>query len=120
MNHPDFVEGVTARLINKPAREPNWQPKVLEEVSDADVQKFFQLPEGEQQLSLLSEGPDTQYTQYPHQWLALPTEDDIRKFIRSNSSCTSDQVINHFLAQSGHKLGVKEKVEEVFTRVANQ
>ena len=30
MEHPDFIEGVTARLIRKPAQTPNWTPATLD------------------------------------------------------------------------------------------
>ncbi|KAL9067963.1 MAG: hypothetical protein Q9157_006648, partial [Trypethelium eluteriae] len=31
MRHPDFVEGVSARLIRKPAERPRWRPERIEE-----------------------------------------------------------------------------------------
>ena len=40
MAHPDFVEGVNARL-KKPTREPVWDPSNLEDVRDEDVERFF-------------------------------------------------------------------------------
>ena len=46
MRHPDFVEGVKARLMAKPARQAAWQPATLSEVTDEAVTSFFELPEG--------------------------------------------------------------------------
>ena len=63
MRHPDFVEGVKARLISKPPRQAQWQPATLEEVSQEAVDAFFTIPEGENRLPLLSEGD---YDSFPH------------------------------------------------------
>jgi enoyl-CoA hydratase/carnithine racemase len=34
--HPDYVEGVRARLVDKDD-EPQWQPSSIEEVGDLDI-----------------------------------------------------------------------------------
>jgi enoyl-CoA hydratase len=48
IHHPDFREGVRALLIDKD-NKPNWQPSDPEEISDADVDAFFEpLPPEEQ------------------------------------------------------------------------
>lgn len=48
IHHPDFREGVRALLIDKD-NKPNWQPSDPEEISDADVDAFFDpLPPEEQ------------------------------------------------------------------------
>lgn len=39
--HPDMAEGIRARVIDKD-RNPRWRPAGLDEVTDADVEKFFQ------------------------------------------------------------------------------
>ena len=41
MQHSDFVEGVTALLIDKPKRKPSWQPDTLSEIPDSTVAEFF-------------------------------------------------------------------------------
>lgn len=45
----DFFEGVRAALVDKD-RNPKWNPKTLEEVPDAEVDKFFQKIHHELQL----------------------------------------------------------------------
>jgi enoyl-CoA hydratase len=40
LHHPDFAEGIRARIIDKD-RSPRWQPSSLDEVSEATVQSFF-------------------------------------------------------------------------------
>jgi len=47
IRHPDFREGVRALLVDKD-NAPRWSPATPEEISDADVDKFFEpLPEDE-------------------------------------------------------------------------
>jgi 3-hydroxyisobutyryl-CoA hydrolase len=41
---PDFVEGVSAKLISKPARSPAWKPRLQEAeaaLTPAAVKDFF-------------------------------------------------------------------------------
>ncbi|SKU21931.1 3-hydroxyisobutyryl-CoA hydrolase [Mycobacteroides abscessus subsp. abscessus] len=37
----DLVEGIRAQLVDKD-RNPQWVPKTLAEVTEADVEEFFQ------------------------------------------------------------------------------
>ncbi|MFF0160624.1 enoyl-CoA hydratase/isomerase family protein [Streptomyces sp. NPDC005263] len=52
---PDLVEGIRAQVIDKD-RAPRWSPTTLAEVTDADVERFFE-PLGERELGLTA--PDT-------------------------------------------------------------
>ncbi|EEP80172.1 conserved hypothetical protein [Uncinocarpus reesii 1704] len=113
MEHPDFVEGVSARLINRPPTEPNWKPATLEEVTTQDVDEFFRIPQGEQRLSLLN--PEADYTEYPHARFALPSEAEIEKFVRENST-SKTQIVKAFEAKWREKEGVRAKVTEVLNR----
>ncbi|OJJ51025.1 hypothetical protein ASPZODRAFT_127020 [Penicilliopsis zonata CBS 506.65] len=113
MRHPDFVEGVTARLIAKPAREPKWQPATLAEVSQQDVDTFFTIPENQTRLPLLS---DTDYNSYPHAHFALPSEKDIEAFIRQNDVRTNTAVFRDFVDKWSQKDGVQQKVIDVLAR----
>ncbi|EAU36948.1 conserved hypothetical protein [Aspergillus terreus NIH2624] len=112
MQHPDFVEGVKARLMSKPARQASWQPATLQEVTNADVDAFFQIPQGETRLPLLSE---TDYDNYPHAHYALPSEAEIEKVVRGNTQA-QDKVVSEFVQKWGNKEGVREKVAEVLAR----
>jgi len=49
-NGHDFYEGVRAVIIDKD-HKPNWQPPTLEAVSDAEIERHFEIvPEGELQF----------------------------------------------------------------------
>lgn len=120
MAHPDFVEGVSARLINKPPTEPKWNPASLADVSDSDVSKFFKAPGNVSQLALIEPlaGAKSQrgYKSYPHAKYALPDEAAIEHAVRKEGANGKRAVINRVLSQWDHKLGVKEKVEDVLKR----
>jgi 3-hydroxyisobutyryl-CoA hydrolase len=115
MAHPDFTEGVSARLINKPPTNPNWQPSKLEDVKTAEVRKFFQPAAGTPEL-LLTESGTGDYSDYPHAQFALPREKAIEEAVISLGQNGKKAVMQSLLSQWKHKLGVKEKVEEVLAR----
>ncbi|KAL1986502.1 hypothetical protein VTN96DRAFT_6261 [Rasamsonia emersonii] len=112
MRHPDFVEGVSARLISKPPTQAKWQPDSLEAVTNEDVDAFFEIPDGQQKLPLFN---STNYTRYPHAHYALPSEKEIEKFVRDNSKSQA-HTVQEFVSKWGHKEGVREKVAEVLAR----
>lgn len=64
MKHPDFIEGVTARLVSK--ETPKWQPASLEDIPPDSkiVEPFFQQSGGPSQLNLVT---DRSYSEYPYQ-----------------------------------------------------
>lgn len=113
MFHPDFVSGVSARLLHKPPTTPVWQPGALSDVSDAEVDRFFRIAPGESRLPLLHPGAD--YTEYPHARFALPRETDIAAVVRESGK-PAEQVVQHFLRVTERKAGVRQKVEEVLAR----
>jgi 3-hydroxyisobutyryl-CoA hydrolase len=119
MAHPDFVEGVSARLINKPPTQPKWNPAKLEGVSNADVDTFFQPPEPQEALQLVDphEGAlDQRYTAYPHARFALPRESDIQAAVKQVGKEGSKRVTEEVLKQWKNKAGVREKVQDVLAR----
>ncbi|PGG96426.1 3-hydroxyisobutyryl-CoA hydrolase [Blastomyces parvus] len=112
MAHPDFVEGVTARLVNKPPTQPAWKPATLEEVTDEAVHNFFRIETGDTRMPLLN--ADADYMEYPHRRFALPSEKEILEFARNHEE--PDKAVNEFVSQRGHKDGVREKYLEVVKR----
>ncbi|KAF2825963.1 ClpP/crotonase [Ophiobolus disseminans] len=108
MAHPDFVEGVTARLIERRKERPNWQPNTLEAVKRRDVDEFF--AGADAKLPLISE---VDYKEYPHAWIGLPKEDEI---MREASGKKAEDVVASLLEKYEGKQGVREKIAEVLER----
>ncbi|ORY17054.1 3-hydroxyisobutyryl-CoA hydrolase mitochondrial precursor [Clohesyomyces aquaticus] len=107
MAHPDFVEGVTARLIERKKERPSWQPNTLEDVRPADVARFF---EGRSHLPLTS---SANYKEYPHAWIGLPREEEI---LQLSTGISREDVVGKLLEKYEGKQGVREKVAEVLDR----
>lgn len=114
MHHPDFIEGVTARLIERSKERPNWAPNQLEDVTEAQVNEFFKQVRGEK-LGLLESGEHAQFKEYPHANLALPSEKDILA-VYDGGNVMKEEVVQHFIKDRDGKAGVREKVEEVLER----
>lgn len=115
MAHPDFVEGVSARLIRKPAERPQWRPENFEDVSPQTVDAFFDFPDGGERLQLLNAGPGADYQTYPHRWIGLPLERDVEMQVRKTKS-TREDVLKYFMQENRGKQGVQEKVSEILER----
>ncbi|KAH0259020.1 hypothetical protein KCU91_g15466, partial [Aureobasidium melanogenum] len=113
MEHPDFVEGVSARLIRKPAGKPQWSKTTFDEVSESEVNSFFA---DELKLELPNTGDDSSYTDYPHAWTGLPREAEIEAFVKGNPRNNAEAVVEYFVRTKRGKMGVREKVEEVLNR----
>jgi|TARA_R110002003_G_scaffold135_10_gene12589 3-hydroxyisobutyryl-CoA hydrolase len=110
MSHPDFVEGVTARLIERRKERPNWQPNTLEDVKKVDVDAFFAGAANGTKLPLISE---VDYKEYPHAWIGLPKESEI---MREASGKKAEDVVASLMEKYEGKQGVREKVAEVLDR----
>lgn len=110
MAHPDFVEGVTARLIERKKERPNWQPNTLDDVKKSDVKAFFAGSKDGSPLPLITQAD---YKEYPHNWIGLPREDEI---LREASGKKADEVVAKLLEKYEGKQGVREKIAEVLDR----
>ena len=116
MEHPDFVEGVSALLIDKPRRTPNWDPPSLDQVADKVVNEFFPAMEN-LHLQLLNSGPDADYRDPPYGAdIGLPRERVIEEYVRNSRPGGKGKVVEHFVNRSNGKQGVREKVEEFLER----
>jgi 3-hydroxyisobutyryl-CoA hydrolase len=108
MAHPDFVEGVTARLIERKKERPNWSPNSLNDVKKRDVDAFF--ASADEKLPLISE---VDYKEYPHAWIGLPREEEI---LREAGGKKTEDVVANLLEKYEGKQGVREKIREVLER----
>lgn len=113
MAHPDFVEGVTAKLIERKKERPNWQPNTLDDVKKRDVHSFFIGKENGEKLPLIT---DADYKEYPHAWIGLPREEEI---LREMSGKKADDALASLLEKYEGKQGVREKVAEVLSRYSS-
>lgn len=111
MAHPDFVEGVTARLIQRKKERPNWQPNTLQEVKMEDVRRMFARNQKRPGLNLLNA---TRFDEYPHAWIGLPSENEIWS---EASNKTPQQVVETLLEKYNGKQGIRERVAEVLERL---
>lgn len=116
MRKPDFVEGVTAKLVKKPPAPANWDPATLDDVTWEEVDSYFANPQGQERLQLLNTGLGTAYMTYPHGWIGLPNEGDVRDHVRENPEKSRAQILNHFVQFKNGKIGVREKVDEILKR----
>lgn len=112
MEHADFVEGVTALLVDKPKRTPKWSPDALEKVSQADVDGFFDRKTDFQLLDVDAGSTGEDWKEYPHTF-GLPREIEVQDTVRGK---TKDQILEYFLKKTNGKQGVKEKVSEILDR----
>lgn len=118
MEHPDFVEGVSALLIDKPKRKPEWNPNSLDQVSDSTVAEFFP-SRSSLHLELLNEGKDADYSEYPSAAeIGLPKESAIADYIERSRPRDQGQIVQYFFERQNGKQGVKEKVQEFLDRRA--
>ncbi|KAF1989981.1 3-hydroxyisobutyryl-CoA hydrolase mitochondrial precursor [Aulographum hederae CBS 113979] len=118
MRHPDFVTGVTARLIAKTKERPAWKPENLDLVRKEEVDSFFTPRKGEAPLQLVVDGEGAAYREYPHREFGLPTEERILAAAKKDGVVVEkEKVVERFLERSGGKEGVREKVLEVLDRM---
>ncbi|KAK7751690.1 3-hydroxyisobutyryl-CoA hydrolase [Diatrype stigma] len=116
MQHHDFVEGVTARLISKedPKPTPQWQPASLEAIPPSqDVAgPFFEESDDVPALQLMN---DLDYTQYPYSAFGVPTENDVRDSVLGVAR-TRQQIRDDFVAQKKGRQGIGMIVDEILAR----
>lgn len=121
MHSKEFVEGVSAKLMAKPAREPKWSPPTFEGVTNDIVKSYLkQRPDSRNTEASLEVVVDDTYEQYPWNF-GLPREVEIESYIKGETR-TSDykaspaEVVNHFTNKYSGKPGVSEKIKEVLLR----
>ena len=117
MSHPDFAEGVAARLINKSPTTPVWNPAGLDGVSERDVDQLFQPEAGGKRLALVDTGMGD-YSEYPFS-LGLPREEEVEDVVRQGAKRRAG-VVKQFLRERKQKVGVREKVEEILRRCCEE
>ncbi len=118
MRHPDFAEGVEARLVRRDKARPRWRPAAFDEVSEHDVSAFFAAPPSSEGLKLLNADARDRYTSYPWPDLGLPSEQAVQQICQSEYVRDLGSVEQAVLAHWPYKPGVREKLAEIFARRA--
>ncbi|KAF8535348.1 ClpP/crotonase-like domain-containing protein [Trichophaea hybrida] len=116
MSHPDFISGVSSRLIERPPTTPTWNPPTLEECPESSTDDFFTIPEASQRLNLLKPGAP-EYSTYPHEVFGLPSEAQIKDVIK-RARMPAKELVEWYVREYKGKEGVREKVREVLVRKA--
>ncbi|MCJ1314341.1 hypothetical protein MMC25_008022 [Agyrium rufum] len=120
MAHPDFTNGVTAKLITKPSEKAEWEPASLENVTDEQVDEFFDVSQAKQ-LELLRHAD---YNEYPLRNLGLPTDREMLAAMdglkREGRKVEKEAIVGMFLSASNGKPGVEEKIDEFWERLGEQ
>jgi len=86
----------------------------LEDVTEEQVSKFFSA-QGNQRLQLLSRQGQEPYKDYPFK-MGLVREEEIENVVRGGGM-RRKALVRKFVDESGGRVGVKEKVEEVIARM---
>jgi 3-hydroxyisobutyryl-CoA hydrolase len=119
MKHPDFVEGVSAKLIRKnelgkAAEDPSWKPASLDDIGPKDniAEDFFTQDEKSKNFRLLN---DRDYREYPFGKFGVPHETDVERVVR-NGETSANGIVRHFINERRGKQGVKEVVQDIVNR----
>ncbi|KAI1655684.1 ClpP/crotonase [Daldinia decipiens] len=113
MKHPDFTEGVTARLVL--GETPKWQPASLEDIPPGCkniATPFFQLQGGPPQLNLVT---NRDYSEYPYQSFGVPTEHDVEVIVKEGIS-SRYEVREEFIRRKNGRQGIAAIVDEILSR----
>ncbi|KAK1760866.1 mitochondrial 3-hydroxyisobutyryl-CoA hydrolase [Echria macrotheca] len=115
MREHDFTEGVTARLIEKPARDPVWEPASLEAIpAGTNIAAGHFSNKNTEPLELVSQGAD--YTEYPFGEFGVPTEEQVEQVVAGGQVASREGVVEFFVRSREGKQGVREIVKEIVER----
>lgn len=115
MRHPDFTEGVEARLMGKEKRRtPQWKPATLEDIHPDDkiAQPFFDMQRGVPWLQLLN---DRDYSEYPHRSFGIPTERDVQGVVAQRGK-SRREVVDELVSRRGGRQGMDVIVADILAR----
>ncbi|OTB18978.1 hypothetical protein K445DRAFT_314836 [Daldinia sp. EC12] len=112
MRHPDFVEGVIARL--KTRVPPKWQPASLEDIPrGANIVTSFFHPSGDPpKLNLVT---DRDYIQYPFSQFGVPSEEDVKEVVMS-FGLPRHEIREEFIRKKKGRQGIDVVVDEILSR----
>ncbi|KAI0491056.1 enoyl-CoA hydratase/isomerase [Xylaria cf. heliscus] len=116
MRHPDFTEGVSARLLSeqRPRPTPKWQPASLEAVNPEDniEAPFFSATKDVPALKLLT---SRDFDDYPYKSFGVPTEQEVEATVLEGTK-THREIIEYFIAKKNGRQGMGPIVNEILWR----
>ncbi|KAJ2259175.1 3-hydroxyisobutyryl-CoA hydrolase [Coemansia sp. RSA 376] len=113
----DMHEGIQALLVRK-SNDPQWQPSTIDAVDMQKLHAEYFETRGNYEMQFLD---PANFEEYPHSY-GLPSEKEVGEFVRGENpqagdfGLTRNEVVAFFVKGSGHKIGVKEKVNWVLDR----
>ncbi|KAJ2084618.1 3-hydroxyisobutyryl-CoA hydrolase [Coemansia sp. S100] len=113
----DMHEGIQALLVRK-SNDPQWQPSTIDAVDMQKLHAEYFETRGNYEMQFLD---TANFEEYPHSY-GLPSEKEVGEFVRGENpqagdfGLTRNEVVAFFVKGSGHKIGVKEKVNWVLDR----
>lgn len=117
----EFVEGVVAKLISKPKRDPEWKPATLADVTPNLVSDYLSPRPNSENANIEYFHPEHNFLQYPHRF-GLPTEEQIKDYITGNDNpdrefkVTVQEIYDHFDNITKSKIGIRRKIDDVLAR----
>lgn len=126
MQSLEFYVGVKNFFIDKQQEPPTWCTEPLQDIvaNEERVRRllgqYVAIREGSEERLPLNRGTD--YERYPHWWIGLPSEREIKEKVEGDNNrldsaaMTPEQLAQHFVDARRGKLGVREKVLGVLAR----
>ena len=125
MHSLEFYIGVKNFFIDKNLDPPVWCTEPLQDLLASEdrigrvLGEYVAVREGSEERLPLNRGTD--YERYPHWWIGLPSEREVREKVEAsnNSSVTAmtlEQLVQHFVDARRGKPGVREKVLGILAR----
>lgn len=117
----EFVEGVSAKLIAKPARAPEWKPATLQEVTPELVKQYLTPRPNTTVPAIEFFHPENNFLAYPHKY-GLPSEQQVQEHVLGEDNPDREfkvsvkEVIDHFDNITKSKLGAREKIQDILAR----
>ena len=103
---PDMAEGIRAKLIQK-TNAPKWDPNYLEKFKE--IEKCLAKPSDK-----LKFHNQKDFANYPINF-GLPAQGDIKRIVNENKRMSISSLVNRYLEQHNHKMGLAERLKETFS-----
>lgn len=108
-------------FLSKPRKKPQWEPSLLADITDEDIDQLYFTQPSPNELTFPS---NLDMRQYPYSRFALPTENDVRQAVTGENPefgsegrlKTAKEVMDWFIRGRPEKRGVREKLTDILER----